>query len=235
MSELVEHDSVKAARILSVARELVLKRGVRGITIAEIAEKAHVGKGTVYLYWRSKEDLLVGLVARDFLAVLDETAAALTAAPDAVRPAQLCVRMVRTALLHPFVSALHTGDTDLLGLLAGDSRSQALLSTFGPGAQLYVVLPLWRRYDMARTDWTLDDQVLALRAVTTGFLELTVRHDLVPDVPADVLDRVVPTTVTALLGPDRCSEDGVRAAADEGLGLLAEMRRAALATMATPT
>lgn len=40
VTELVEHDSAKAARILAVTRELMLKRGVRGITVAEIADKA---------------------------------------------------------------------------------------------------------------------------------------------------------------------------------------------------
>ena len=234
MTGLVEHDSAKAARILAVTRELVLKRGVRGLTVAEIAEKAHVGKGTVYLYWASKEDLLAGLVARDFLGALDETAAALTADRDAVRPAQLCVWMVHTALRHPFVRAMHIGDTDLLGLIAGDPRSTNLLSTFGPGAQLYVVLPLWRRHGMARTDWALNEQVLALQAVATGFVELSVRRDLVPDIPSDALDRVVPATVSALLGPDRADDDAARAATAEGLELLGAMRRAALASITRP-
>ena len=58
MAVLAEHDSGTAARILAAARELVLKRGVKGLTVAEIAARAHVGKGTAYLYWPTKEDLL---------------------------------------------------------------------------------------------------------------------------------------------------------------------------------
>ena len=61
-AELAEHDSGTAARILAAARELVLKRGVKGLTIAEIAERAHVGKGTAYLYWKTKEDLLLAVI-----------------------------------------------------------------------------------------------------------------------------------------------------------------------------
>ena len=63
---------------------------------------------------------------------------------------------------------MHSGDTALLGVVAGDPRSTKLLATFGPGAQLCVVLPLWRRHGRARTDRALDEQVLALEAVTTG-------------------------------------------------------------------
>jgi AcrR family transcriptional regulator len=59
-------------RVLAAAGELVLARGSRGVTIAEVARRAHIGKGTVYLYWKTKEDLLLDLVCRDFLALADE-------------------------------------------------------------------------------------------------------------------------------------------------------------------
>jgi AcrR family transcriptional regulator len=40
----------------------VLKRGVKDLNLAEIAEKAHVGKGTAYMYWNTKEDLLLAVI-----------------------------------------------------------------------------------------------------------------------------------------------------------------------------
>src|ERR687891_2443007 len=98
MTALAEHDSGTSARILAAARELVLKRGVKGLTIAEIAEKAHVGKGTAYLYWKTKDDLLLGLFTRDFLAAVDGEIDALTADPDLARPHRLCPRLVRLAV-----------------------------------------------------------------------------------------------------------------------------------------
>ena len=64
MSQLIEQRSRKAARILDSARELVLDHGVRKVTVSEIARTAGVGKGTVYLYWAAKEDLILGLFAR---------------------------------------------------------------------------------------------------------------------------------------------------------------------------
>ncbi|WP_306922409.1 TetR/AcrR family transcriptional regulator [Streptomyces luteogriseus] len=44
---------------------------MKGLTVADIAEKAHVGKGTAHLYRGTEQDLLLGLFARDFLAFLD--------------------------------------------------------------------------------------------------------------------------------------------------------------------
>lgn len=67
MSQLIEHRSRKAARVLDSTRELVLDHGIRKLTVAEIAKAAGVGKGTVHLYWPSKEDRIVGLFAREVL------------------------------------------------------------------------------------------------------------------------------------------------------------------------
>ena len=54
----------KLARIVSAARELFRDRGFAETTTQQIAEAADIGTGTLFLYARSKEDLLV-LVFRD--------------------------------------------------------------------------------------------------------------------------------------------------------------------------
>lgn len=143
--------------------------------------------------------------------------------------------VVRTGLAHPFVRAMLVGDTELLGVLAEHPRSMDLLQTFGPGAQLRAVLPIWRRHGMARTDWPLDEQVLALQVLASGYVELSTRPGIGRPVAADVLDRVVPATVTALLGPDRGGEDDLRAASVEATHLLERSRRALLAEVVGPT
>ncbi|EST18808.1 TetR/AcrR family transcriptional regulator [Streptomyces roseochromogenus] len=88
MAVLAEQDSGSAARILAAARQLVLKREGKGLTIAEIAESAHVAKGTVHPHWSTREDLLVGLFARNFLAVPDDFIEMITASPDDSRPSR---------------------------------------------------------------------------------------------------------------------------------------------------
>ncbi|GAA3112267.1 AcrR family transcriptional regulator [Kribbella aluminosa] len=230
MTAITEHDTATATRILAAARELLLKRGVKGLTVAEIAQRSHVGKGTAYLYWATKEDLLFGLVARDFLAVLDHEIAALTADPDLARPHRLCPHLIHTALDNPFVRALQTGDTDLLGILAKHRRSKELLDLLGPAALMYTVLPVWRRHGLARTDWSLDDQAYALQALMIGFLETTTtRIPVLHNVNVDEPDKVMAAAVTALLGPDQADPAQLRATANEGLTLLAERRQSVLA------
>jgi AcrR family transcriptional regulator len=233
MAELAEHDSGTAARILAAARELVLKRGVKGLTVAEIAERAHVGKGTAYLYWKTKDELLLGLFARDFLAGVDDEIDALTTDPDAARPHRLCPRLAGAALTHPFVRALQTGDADLLGALTRHPRATELLDQLGPAGLVYTVLPVWRQHRLARTDWPLDEQAYALQALMTGFLETATRTSVLRGVSVENPEKVMAAAVSALLGPEEADPSDVRAAAEAGLRLLQEKRETVLATITT--
>lgn len=233
MTASAEHDSATAARILAAARELVLKRGVKGLTVAEIAEKAHVGKGTAYLYWSTKQDLLFGLFARDFLVFLDGEIDALAADPGICRPQRLCPQLARNGLDYPFVRALQTGDADLLGVLAQHPRSVELLDMLGPAALLYRVLPVWRRHGLVRTDWPLDEQAYALQALMSGFLDFLTRPEALNGVTVADPGRVMANTVICLLGPEEVDEEKVRATAVEGMELLRERREAVLMLIGT--
>ncbi|MGC7095185.1 TetR/AcrR family transcriptional regulator [Amycolatopsis lurida] len=227
MPDLPEHSSPKAARILAAAGELLLSRGSKGVTIAAVAARAHIGKGTVYLYWKSKEDLLLGLLCRDFLALADDIVTAVTADTELARPSRLCPDMLRASAAHPFVTALQSNDDELLGVLTDDPRAATLLENLGPNAVMHSVLPIWRRNGLARTDWPLADQGLALQALVNGFRTATA------DPP--VVERVFAAAVTALLGPEDATPAQVRAAAAEGIRVLTDARSIAKDIIDRPT
>ncbi|MCO1581195.1 TetR/AcrR family transcriptional regulator [Crossiella sp. SN42] len=233
MAQLLEQDSGKAARILAAARELLLRRGVKGVTIAEIAERAHVGKGTVYLYWGTKEDLFVGLFAREFLAAVDEMIELFSTDPDAARPHRFCPVLVRTALERPFMRALQTGDADSLGILLEHPRSKELMGSLGPSELMHAVLPVWRAHQLARTDWPVDEQAYALRALLAGFFQLASSSHALNEVTVAEPDRVISAAVTALLGEPTAGAAEIRATAEEGLRLLHARRADVLATITT--
>jgi AcrR family transcriptional regulator len=52
---------VRKEQILDAAEAVMLQRGLHHATISEIAEAAGLGKGTVYLQYESKQDLVAGL------------------------------------------------------------------------------------------------------------------------------------------------------------------------------
>jgi len=53
---------VRIAEIRTAAMQVFFSKGYQNSTVEEIAKRANVAKGTVYLYYKSKEDLYVGLV-----------------------------------------------------------------------------------------------------------------------------------------------------------------------------
>ena len=52
----------RRAAILAAARAVFADKGVLAATIDEIAERAEVAKGTIYLYFKSKEEMLTALL-----------------------------------------------------------------------------------------------------------------------------------------------------------------------------
>jgi len=51
--------------ILQVAQGLFARFGLLKTTVDEIARLAHIGKGTIYHYFRSKEDIFAAVIARE--------------------------------------------------------------------------------------------------------------------------------------------------------------------------
>jgi AcrR family transcriptional regulator len=73
LGEDVEATAQKRNRILDAAFEVFTEKGFHRATVAEVAEKAHVGKGTVYLHFAGKEALLLAI----FDALIDRLLGAL--------------------------------------------------------------------------------------------------------------------------------------------------------------
>ncbi|MBN2049171.1 MAG: helix-turn-helix transcriptional regulator, partial [Spirochaetales bacterium] len=61
-SELTDYQA-RTLLILEIAKPLLLRYGYSKVTVDDIAEQAKLGKGTIYLHWKSKEDLFYALLA----------------------------------------------------------------------------------------------------------------------------------------------------------------------------
>ena len=51
--------------ILKVAKRLFIERGFKSVTVANIAEKAELSKGAIYLYFSSKEEIYAQILLTD--------------------------------------------------------------------------------------------------------------------------------------------------------------------------
>ena len=61
-----------ADKVIQAAREVFLRYGFKRVTMADIAEAAHMSRPALYLVFPSKEEIFTAVVARVFAAMLDE-------------------------------------------------------------------------------------------------------------------------------------------------------------------
>ena len=157
----------RATRILDVAGELLLHHGYRRVSIEDVATGAGIGKGTIYLHWKTREELFTAVFEREVLQAIGELVQALHQDP------QVCLlhRFARTyflAILHrPLLAGFVLGDADLLGKLAkpGSARDQRhqLMS--------HAYLQLLAEHRLLRDDLDLDQIAYAFQATFEGFLQ----------------------------------------------------------------
>ena len=72
----------KRARILQAAVKVFARKGYFAARVSDIAKKAGVADGTIYLYFRGKEDLLVSLFDEVMSVHVEEVRSALPGIPD---------------------------------------------------------------------------------------------------------------------------------------------------------
>jgi AcrR family transcriptional regulator len=62
----------RRSAILKAARKLFFDRGFKSVTVDNIAAKAEVSKGSVYLYFKSKEEIYTQILINDNIAAFED-------------------------------------------------------------------------------------------------------------------------------------------------------------------
>ena len=108
----------KRERIMAAARELFAGHGVSGVTTQQIADRADVAIGTLYLYASTKAGLLIMVQNEKFAAAIDDGFAAANAAvgQGALEGVAVLIRPVVACLREQIAN----GRTYLPELLFGD-------------------------------------------------------------------------------------------------------------------
>jgi len=113
-----EERGAKWMRILASATELFTRQGFRKTSVSEIAEHAHVAKGTVYLYFDTKAGILLHAIVEEKKKYLGRLAPVM--APG-LEPAERLRTYLRLILIlaseMPLVSRILSGDREVLTAL----------------------------------------------------------------------------------------------------------------------
>lgn len=85
---------VKLERITAAARELFTEHGVDDVTTQQVAEKADIGTGTLFLYAKTKGELLLLVQNSGYADALEEGKAAAESIPDTLEAVMAIIRPV---------------------------------------------------------------------------------------------------------------------------------------------
>jgi len=175
----------RVAQMLDAAGELLLAHGYRRVTVDDVARRAGVGKGTVYLHFASKLDLFAGVLVRDSIETTRDLLAALRADP---REAALDATLRSTFVAvhrRPLSRALHIGDVELLGAVATDTKAGLEIVTDKRAFAAEHFPLLYRHGLLAEDPATTPDLTYRLSASVLGFF----LDDLVPAAGMDLTAR----------------------------------------------
>jgi AcrR family transcriptional regulator len=149
--------TLKRQRILKAATDLFIHHGYRKTSVDEVARESGVAKGTVYLYFKTKADLLAQAIVEEKKRFIIQLKSVFEAPPrDRLR---LYIQKALVILNEmPLMSKLMSGDREVLLVLEemdADLRQQAL------GFQLHFVSEM---LDAARAPRKLPREELLERA-----------------------------------------------------------------------
>lgn len=162
--------------LIAAARDIMTEKGVEAATMLEIAEQADVGAGTVYNYFRSKDELAIAVIE----ALMHDLAIRIEAVTDTFSdPAQVYAFGVRTVL------DTAIGDVRWAQMLnRSEVIANAMFRVMGPFAIRDLRLASQAgRFEVPNAElvWRLTTHALigASLAITTG------------EVPASAADQIV--------------------------------------------
>ena len=187
MTESVEvvtpPEEARLERVLDAAAELLVRLGYRRVTIDEVARRAGIGKGTVYLHFPTKEALFLAVLLRTHRDVVARLVARIEADPAEALPGRLCRSLYLDIANDPVARPLYLGDGEVLGRLAHESvgtmdELARRRREVGRGW-----LGLLRDAGLLRTDRSVDEQLYLVAAISTGFYFLDTLP--VPGAPAE--------------------------------------------------
>ncbi|MFC4113092.1 TetR/AcrR family transcriptional regulator [Nonomuraea zeae] len=184
----------RAHRILDAAGELILDRGYDKTSIDDVARRAGVAKGTIYLHWKTRDDLFAALLRRERALMLTELRARGPATLSA-----LFGEFARVLLGRPLLRAVLSADSEVLGKLTRQKRSSTSAFELGSVYDDYIA-ELIRRGAVRKEP---GDQITVVNAIVYGFLYLPDGSSGLARLPDDRIAELVADTIDRATSTDR--------------------------------
>ncbi|MGH2347546.1 MAG: TetR/AcrR family transcriptional regulator [Chloroflexota bacterium] len=195
-------------RLLDAAARLLVRWGYRKTTIDDVAREAGVGKGTVYLHWKDKNDLFRAAILREQRRLGEEIEQRIAADPEGGLLHRVTTHGMLAALSHPLMAAMISGKSDIFN---------GFLEAYNPGfyqqlageADAYLIQ--MQQAGLIRADIPVSSITYLLTALKVGMINAPelLGQDKLP--PMEELAEAISELIRRWLEPDpppRGSEAG---------------------------
>src|SRR6201996_4054906 len=214
----------RADRILDTARDMLLAWGYRRVTIDELARRAGVGKGTIYLHWRSREEVFQAVSPREAAEMGEAIVEAIRADPAEVALHRYLRRLFVEAMNRPVLRAIYTRDADTLGTFLATAHHHRLEENkLGVNRDYLGVLVA---EGMLRPDLLLTDLDYTLPTIVFGFFAAEPFHPPAITLSLEQKADQLADTIRRAFEPTKApSGDAVKRAANKALPILERLAR----------
>jgi AcrR family transcriptional regulator len=198
-------------RIMDAAAELILRWGYQRVTVEDVAKRAAIGKGTIYLHWRSRDELFHATLRREVVGVFRTVVGRMSVDPVGCLPHRLIPGLFVECMRQPLLYALLTRDVETLGRLAAHSAGDSDAVDTVMDYREYLLL--LREAGLVRADTTVDQQLYTLQVISSGASLVQPYLPAALDLPLRDKENTLAHAVRAALEPagepDRAALDVV--------------------------
>ena len=193
----------------------MLRWGYNKTTIDDIARYAGVAKGTIYLHWKTREDLFTALMKREYIRLAEDLQQRLADDPEGGTLHGITKHSMLATLKNPLMKAVILRDTDLLGEWLRKEQEDSV--TFSQQIdQSFALFELFRSRGVVRDDIDVRKQVYMLDSITIGFLvierympdEFKYSDEEIAEMTAEVVERAfAPSSPSASQPGERTKQE----------------------------
>ena len=186
----------------------MLRWGYNKTTIDDIARQAGVAKGTIYLHWKTREDLFTALMKREYIRLVQDLQQRIANDPEGGTLHGITKHSMLATMKSPLMKAVLLRDTDLLGeWMRKESASPSFSEQL---AQSLALVEHIRSHGVVRDDIDARKYVYMLDAITIGFLvierympdEFKYSDEEIVEMTAEVVERTFAPSPSLSPQPD---------------------------------
>lgn len=170
--EEVSKRQERATRILDAASELIQRWGYKKTAIDDIAKLAGVAKGTIYLHWKTREDLFATLMLREGIEAAREMREQVNRDPEGAYLSNLSKHVMYVIMTRPLMRAIYLGDTSVLGEFLHSGREDITLISRQKMLTNREMIVFYRERGLLRAERSVEEQLKIYIAICLGFMSL---------------------------------------------------------------